>query len=191
MFCSTFQFNSLKHGFLWHRPLLHQVRSTYVKLPGSKNQVGVKSVKRILKDIFIITCCFLHQTTTARIRHVNEGICHVLGPPSMCILRKRLPPSLLSSPAERLLSLGHSSESGRPKFSWSGENVNRLFPECLHSMFFISFVAKDRRLLRSSSCTSVLPKLNNGHHFLTLPSVTTPSAYNSTVCLWSFARRTF
>jgi hypothetical protein len=36
------------------------------------------------------------------------------------------------------LPLGHSSDSGRSKFSWNGENGNRLFPEFLHSVFFFN-----------------------------------------------------
>ena len=52
-------------------------------------------------------------------------------------------------------------------------------------------VTKDGRPLGSSSCTLVLPSLNNRHHFLTFPPFIAPSPHTSTIRLQISARRTF
>ena len=47
------------------------------------------------------------------------------------------------------------------------------------------------RPLGFSSCTFVLPSLNNRHHFLTFPLFIAPSSHTSTIRLRISARRTF
>jgi hypothetical protein len=80
-----------------------------------------------------------------------------MGPAFVFLHRKRLLPSLSASPAQCLLSLGHSSNSGQTKTSWGGEiSDNHLvqgqncmvdawkFPTwtvCAHTLFLVVHIS--------------------------------------------------
>jgi hypothetical protein len=104
-----------------------------------------------------------------------------------CLRRKRSQASLAASPAQRLLFLGHSSDSGRPKISWGRKtSANHLVKvETVWRTLEIFPLELFARPLRSSSCTLVLPSLNNWHHFFTFPS------FIAIMLMWISAGRTF
>jgi hypothetical protein len=115
-------------------------------------------------------------------------VCVVKTPSAFaCLRRKSSPSSLAASPAQRLFFLGHSSDSGRPKISWGRKtSANHLVKvETVWRMFQIFPLELFGRPLRSSSCTLVLPSLNNRHHFFTFPS------FIAIMLMWISAGRIF
>lgn len=108
---------------------------------------------------------------------------HVLRPPYVCLLRN----NFVSKP---LTQSCRTSFVSQPLLRLRPTKLFSKFCECessvsqnfwIHQFFiFVSFVAKERSLLRSSSYTLVLPTLNNRHYLLTLLSLTAPLAYIST-----------
>jgi hypothetical protein len=92
---------------------------------------------------------------------------------------------LSASPAQCLLSLGHSSDSGLPNILCSGETSDNHWLqgwEFLFDLFMCPLCL---------SCTLGLPFLNNQHHFHKLPSFIALSPYTSTIYLRISTRQSF
>lgn len=102
---------------------------------------------------------------------------------------KRSTPNLSASPAKRLLSTGHSSESDAPKFFWGKKNKWWLLGARSGLYWKWSKISQKncmgnaRVWAAAQVCANAVLSLNNRHHFLTFPSFIATSLYTSTTCL--------
>ena len=70
--------------------------------------------------MLVPTLIYICIQSPCKLRHLYRGTTFYM--PSS---KKRSPPSLSATPAQRILSLGHSSDCGRPTNSWDGQKSEK------------------------------------------------------------------